>query len=143
LANAGLWEDSTGFNSLNHTIIISDNTAGENYNGNNFFKLYSGTTDIKIEQAISPQNYSIDAFPNPFNGSITIKFQINSEEIVEMKIFDVMGRLVTALDNQDFRNNKVIWNAHNQSSYDLSSGIYFFTIRTKDNLYSKKLIYLK
>jgi hypothetical protein len=60
-----------------------------------------------------------------------------------MKIFDVMGRLVTAFNNQDFRNNKVIWNAQNQSSYDLSSGIYFFTIRTKDNLFSKKLIYLK
>jgi hypothetical protein len=82
LASAGLWEDSTGFNSLNHTIIISNNTAGENYNGNNFFELYSGTTDVKIEQAISPQNYSIDAFPNPFNGSITI-IQINSEEIIK------------------------------------------------------------
>jgi len=143
LANAGLWEDSTGFNSLNHTVIIANNTAGENYSGNNFFELYSGTTEVKNEQAVSPQNYSIDAFPNPFNGSITIKFQINSKEIVEMKIFDVMGRLVTAFNNQDFRNNQIIWNAHNQSSYDLSSGIYFFTIRTKDNLYSKKLIYLK
>ncbi|MGE5797669.1 MAG: DUF4832 domain-containing protein [Ignavibacteria bacterium] len=143
LANDELWEDSTGYNSLNHSVVISNNAGGENYSGDNFFELYNNVTGIELVQQVVPTSYSIDAYPNPFNGSITIKFNINSKEIVEMKIFDVMGRLITTFNNLDFRNNKVIWNAHNQSSYDLSSGIYFFTIRTKDNLFSKKLIYLK
>jgi hypothetical protein len=143
LANENLWEDSTGFNSLKHSIVISSNAEGGNYSGNNFFELYNNVTHVKLEQNGFPQNYSIDAYPNPFNGTTTIKFQIYSGEIIEMKIFDVMGRLVKTFEDHEFRNNKVVWNAESQHYYDLSSGIYFFTIRTRENVFSKKLIYLK
>jgi hypothetical protein len=142
-ANEGLWEDSTGFNSLNHSIVITNNIEGENYSGNNFFELYNSTTHVKPEQEILPKSYSIDAYPNPFNGTTTIQFQINPGEIIEMKIFDVMGRLVKTFEDGEFRNNKVTWDAEANNHYELSSGIYFFTIRTKENIFSKKLIYLK
>ncbi len=75
-----MWEDSTGYNSLNHTIIISDNAAGETYNGNNFLNCTAVTTDVKIEQAISPQNYSIDVYPNPFNGINNYQISISIQK---------------------------------------------------------------
>jgi len=143
LANEGLWEDSTGFNSLNHTVIISDNAEGENYAGDNFFEIYNNVTGIQSEQKIIPVNYSIDAYPNPFNGSTTIKFNINPKEIAEAKIFDLMGRLVKNFEKGELINNKIIWNAASAQGYDLSSGIYFFIIKTNENLFTKKLIYLK
>ncbi len=143
LANTGLWEDSTGYNSLNHNVKISNSAEGENYNGNNFFGLYNGTTDVRPEMQSNPENYSIGIYPNPFNGFTTIVFNMNPREIINVRIYDIMGRIVKNFKDDEYFNNRIVWNTTTQSSDNLSSGIYFFTIRTRENLYSKKIMLLK
>jgi hypothetical protein len=143
LANENLWEDSTGYNSLNHQIQINNIAEGENYSGDKFFELYSTATNVLHEDNNIIKDYSIDAYPNPFNGTVTILFNVNPDVIKEVKIFDIMGRQVETFENNSYKNNKIVWNASGQNTYDLSSGIYFFTIRTNENLITKKIIYLK
>lgn len=138
LANTGLWEDSTGYNSLNHSLIVSESASGEDYSGEKYFEIYSGTTSVNDEDYSVPEEYRINAYPNPFNGSATISFNINPDEITDMRIMDILGQSVRQFDFAEYGKKKIIWNAGNHNS-----GIYFITITTKKNIYSTKLMFLK
>lgn len=143
LANSNVWEDSTGYNSLNHSIIISNNAGGEVYTGSDYFELYSGVSDVESENPIKPEDYKVDVYPNPFNGTTTIVFNINPDEIIEVQIFDGIGRLVRTFNPGDYSSNKIFWNATDKNSKSVSSGLYLFTLRTKEKLFTKKMLLLK
>lgn len=143
LANSNVWEDSTGYNSLNHSIIISNNAGGEVYTGSDYFELYSGVSDVESENPIKPEDYKVDVYPNPFNGTTTIVFNINPDEIIEAQIFDGIGRLVRTFNPGDYSSNKIFWNATDKNSKSVSSGLYLFTLRTKEKLFTKKMLLLK
>lgn len=143
LANNNLWEDSTGYNYLNHQIKITNNAIGPTYTGTSFFELYTGVSDIKMEEHIIPENYGITAYPNPFNGTTTIEFNIRPQDVTEVQIFDVIGRVIKRFEPFEYTNKKIIWNSTTGKSGELSSGVYFVILRTKENLYSQKLLLLK
>ena len=143
LANNNLWEDSTGYNSLNHQLIITNNAGGETYSGSNYFELYSGVSDVESDQPINPKDYSIDVYPNPFNGTTTILFNINPEEIIEAKIYDGIGRLVKTFNQNEYSNRKIFWDIRDKNSNELSSGLYLFMLRTKESLFTEKMLLLK
>lgn len=143
LANNNLWEDSTGYNSLNHQLIITNNAGGETYSGSNYFELYSGVSDVESEQPINPKDYSVDVYPNPFNGTTTILFNINPEEIIEAKIYDGIGRLVKTFNQNEYSNRKIFWDIRDKNSNELSSGLYLFMLRTKESLFTEKMLLLK
>jgi len=143
LANNNVWEDSTGYNSLNHNIKITNNADGEVYTGSNYFEFYSGVTDVETENPIKPEDYKVDVYPNPFNGTTTIVFNINPNEIIEAQIFDGIGRLVKTFDPGDYSNNKIFWNTSDNTSKSVSSGLYLLTLRTKEKLFTKKMLLLK
>jgi hypothetical protein len=143
LANNNLWEDSTGYNSLNHQIKITVNATGQTYTGTNFFELFNGVSDVEYEEQAIPAQYTIDVYPNPFNETTIIEFNIRPQDIVEAQIFDVTGRLIKTFESFEYSSNKIMWNTNRNKTGELSSGVYFFIIRTKENLYSKKLLLLK
>jgi len=67
-------------------------------------------------------------YPNPFNMSTTIEFNIPSRGFVSINIYDITGRVVTRLleTNMSVGKHKIIWNA--SSTTDLSSGIYLCVV---------------
>ena len=99
-------------------------------------KTAAGVNKDKMpDKFILHQNY-----PNPFNPSTVISYEIPADENVEIKIFDATGREIATLINEYQRagNYKVKWNAGN-----FASGVYFYSIKTKDFYSTKKLIFLK
>ncbi len=143
LANVNMWEDSTGYNFLNHSININYNNSGDDYIGNDYFEPYSGITSVVKEEAIHPQGYKIDIYPNPFNGYSTIQFNINPVEIRSAQIYNVTGKLIKDFSFQEYSSGKIIWNATDNNSSALSSGVYFFRIQTRNNQFSRKIVFLK
>jgi photosystem II stability/assembly factor-like uncharacterized protein len=113
------------------------------------------TSDFKLEQ-----NY-----PNPFNPTTKIKFTIpavetrhaSSLQMVSLKIFDILGNEITTLVNDELSPGEyeIYFDAPSNSSFrlvrNLTSGIYFYTLRAGDPMTSsglgfvqtKKMIYLK
>ncbi|MBK7107256.1 MAG: T9SS type A sorting domain-containing protein [Ignavibacteriae bacterium] len=85
--------------------------------------------------------YSLDQnYPNPFNPSTKITYTIEKPGVVKIKVFDVLGRQVAELLNQQ----------QNTGSYevdfngsDLSSGLYFYSIETGSFKATKKMMLLK
>lgn len=79
-------------------------------------------------------------YPNPFNPSTIIQYSIPTEEFITLKIFDILGREVETLINQNQKpgSYEIEWNANNQSS-----GIYFYRIRADHFIQTKKMLLLR
>ena len=91
--------------------------------------------DVPTEYVLF-QNY-----PNPFNPSTLIKYQIkDNNTFVELKVFNILGKEVKTLVNeiQDSGIHEVEFNASN-----LSSGVYFYTIKAGSYSATKKMILIK
>jgi Secretion system C-terminal sorting domain/FG-GAP repeat len=105
-------------------------------------------TSIKKDNIIQPIGYKLnDPYPNPFNPSTIISWQLVIRSIVQIKLFDILGREIGILLNEEREpgNNKIEFNA---SKYNLTSGVYFLQLEVYDKgkiLYkeTKKLNYIK
>ncbi len=103
----------------------------------------------KVEKPVSvsenkyelPSEYLLKQnYPNPFNPVTTIEFAIPKKSYVKLFVFDVLGRLVTKLidNNLESGYHKVKFNASN-----LSAGVYFYKIEAGDFVNVKKLVLIK
>lgn len=79
-------------------------------------------------------------FPNPFNPSTEIRYHIPKLGLVKLKIYDVLGREVEMLvnENQTAGSHKVTFN-----STKLASGVYFYKIYVGDFSEIKKMTLVK
>ena len=82
----------------------------------------------------------ISAYPNPFNPSTKINFNINKNQDVELLIYDIQGNVVQSLINQKLEagNHSIKW-----SPYNISSGVYILSLNTPSTKISSKLLYIK
>ena len=90
--------------------------------------------------SIVAENELIQNFPNPFNPSTEIKYALKEDGFVTIKVYDVLGRVAATLVNENKQAGfyKVSFDASN-----LSSGVYFYTIKTNDFIDRKKMILLR
>ena len=97
-------------------------------------------TTQEDESIIPKENKLFDNYPNPFNPSTQIKYSIKEQGLVKLKIYDALGKAVTELVNQIQPAGTYTVN-FNASRF--ASGIYFYSITTKDFYEVKKMILLK
>jgi len=79
-------------------------------------------------------------YPNPFNPSTVISYSIPTASNVTVRVYDVLGNLITTLvnQNQEAGNYKIYFNAG-----ELSNGIYFYKIKSGSFIDIKKMLLLK
>ncbi|MCP3977621.1 MAG: DUF11 domain-containing protein [bacterium] len=85
-------------------------------------------------------------FPNPFNPLTTIRYSLPQDEVVDLAVFDVRGRLVKHLldgEHQDPGYHAVIWDGSSEGDRRVASGIYFYRLRAGDMVISRKMVMLK
>jgi hypothetical protein len=88
-----------------------------------------------------PEKYSLEQnYPNPFNPVTKIEFSIAKAGPVRILVYDILGREVASLVNNDMKAGKysVDFNAS-----DLSSGVYFYRLTSGDFSDVKKMVVLK
>lgn len=112
--------------------------------------LYSGTlptipltiTGIEREENVVPSEFSLQQnYPNPFNPSTTIKFSLTEASNISLNVYSITGELVTQLINStNFAQGsyKITFDASK-----LSSGTYIYTLKSGNQLLSKKMTLLK
>lgn len=95
----------------------------------------------EIDNGIVPEGYALEQnYPNPFNPTTNIKFQIAKEELVVLKVFNMLGQEVAELHN-DFTEAgtyEVKFDASN-----LASGVYVYTLKAGKFFTSKKMSVIK
>ena len=80
------------------------------------------------------------AYPNPFNPTTTISYQLPSASLVNLSVYDISGRLVIELVNawRDVGHYEITFDAS-----DLTSGIYIYRLQAGDFIVSGKMILMK
>jgi photosystem II stability/assembly factor-like uncharacterized protein len=94
-----------------------------------------------IKIITSPTKFALEQnYPNPFNPSTSIQYAISSRQFVTLKVYDVLGNEIATLVNE----------YRNAGSYEiefdaskLSSGVYYYQLRSGDFIQTKKMILLK
>ena len=97
-------------------------------------------TDVETEK-IPPDNFLLyQNYPNPFNPSTKISWQLPVGSWQTLKIYDVLGNEVVTLVNEEkpAGNYEIIFDAKN-----LSSGVYFYQLKTYEFIQTKKMILMK
>lgn len=79
-------------------------------------------------------------YPNPFNPVTTISFDIPQRSFVSLKVFDMLGREVALLVNQDLNAGK--WD-YDWEAKGVSSGIYLYQLNVNGNVQTKRMILTK
>jgi hypothetical protein len=88
-----------------------------------------------------PTEYSLDQnYPNPFNPSTTINYQLPANNHVSLKVYDILGNLVSTLVDEEMEAGyySINWNAS-----QLASGIYIYRIISGTYVSTKKMILMK
>ena len=85
------------------------------------------------------------AYPNPFNPSTRISYDLAVQSNVKVNIYDILGRKVRMLVNgsQVSGHRSIIWNATNDGGAPVSAGIYLYTIETGEFRQTRKMVLLK
>jgi hypothetical protein len=116
------------------------------------FDEYKGFIPSKGESGLG-QNISIPTneviiknYPNPFNPSTQIKYGIGSEGKVTISIYDILGRQIALLINNEFQVagwHTTTWNGKDMNGNSVSSGIYFCQLLSGRQVQTTKLILMR
>ncbi len=104
-------------------------------------------TDVK-DNGIIPADYSLyQNYPNPFNPTTVISYNLPEASIINLKVYDVLGRVVKTLVSQEQPAGvyRVNWNGDNDFGSKVASGVYIYRIEAGAGKFiqTRKMILLK
>lgn len=84
-------------------------------------------------------------YPNPFNANTTIRYFLSQSGRITIRIFDIRGRQVATLldEDKDSNHHSILWNGKTNSGEDAASGIYFCQIRAGNEIRTIKLVLIR
>ena len=116
-------------------------------NGNNDAWLIKVENPIaKIKESYIPHIFVFHQnYPNPFNPTTSLAYVLPKDELVNITIYDMMGRKIKTLvnDSQTAGYKSIQWNATNDRNEPVSAGLYLYTIQAGEFRQTKKMILLK
>ncbi len=126
---------------LDNLVIQGNNyeyrLADVDYNG---VVTYHATRSVFI-----PDKFSVIAYPNPFNPSTIIKYNLSYNALAHIAIYDITGKLINTLINQEQSVgwHEVQWNGTNQNGKEVPGGIYLSRVTVGNEVKTNKLILLR
>ncbi|MCK5052572.1 MAG: peptidylprolyl isomerase [Candidatus Cloacimonetes bacterium] len=143
-------QQATGF-SFDLTLTVNDwhevkgVVSNDNYDLPKVWWVFiTGGSDI-TNDVVSNRTVLYQNIPNPFNPETNIKFYLKDAGSVSLEVFNLKGQLVKTLVNNDLPTGEhsFIWNGKDDNGNQVASGIYLYSLRTKDISEKKKAILLK
>ena len=111
------------------------------------FRLKQIDTDGKFSYSnilsvdLTPETFSLSQnYPNPFNPTTSISYQLKANSFVSLKVFDLLGREVKTLVNEEKPAGSY---SLNFSAVDLPSGVYFYKLTAGSFTETKKMTVMK
>lgn len=103
-------------------------------------------TAIKDNQKKVPSGFELkNNYPNPFNPTTNIEFNLAKSDFTTLKIYSITGQLVKTLVNKNLKagTHKVVFNGKNDKGVELPSGIYIYKLTSGKNQSAKKMFLIK
>jgi hypothetical protein len=103
-------------------------------------------TDVDEDGGQVPTTFALNQnFPNPFNPTTTISFNLPTVSNVSLTIFNILGQEVTSVVNERLAagNHVFEWDGHDGYGSPVASGIYFYRLEAGDYRSIRKMTLLK
>jgi hypothetical protein len=123
--------------------------------GSRYSENYTNTVSTKAICLLKPAETGEDShpqhsgvvgtYPNPFNPQTSIRFVLTEDTHVSLAIYDMLGRQVLQLVDQDFKagTHEAIWNGVDARGSTVPSGTYIYSLRRSDGLDQGTMLLLK
>jgi hypothetical protein len=121
--------------------LPKDETATQKNRDVAYSYTVSPTATAVESETILPETISLEQnCPNPFNPTTAISYQLSATSFVTLRVFDLLGREVATLVDQQIEAGKhtVQWNASN-----VPAGVYFYQMRVNGSVFTRKAVVLK
>ncbi len=104
-----------------------------------------GTNSVRQQNVLPDACFLHQNFPNPFNGTTQIRYQINQATQVTIKIYNLAGQEVKTLVSEDKKTGDYLvdWTGTDFSGQPVSSGVYIYQLKTSDIIQNRKLLIIK
>ena len=132
-------EDALYFGGFDPNGYTSTNNAW-------IYKRIWNILDIFGQESLSFIDYKVhNNFPNPFNPITTLHYDLPGDAMVNITIYDMMGRIVSNLvsSQQNAGYKSIQWDATNDKGAPVSAGLYLYTIEAGKFRQTKKMVLLK
>lgn len=103
-------------------------------------------TDVEQTGGEVPNEFTLhQAYPNPFNPTVNIKFQIARTSDVKLTVYNILGQQVNVLADKKLTagSHTVTWNGTDSHGKQMSSGIYFYTLKAGSLKQTRKMVLAK
>ena len=124
-------------NSLAESWASSEGYGSPGQQNSNFLS----TIDFNI-----PKKHSLlPAYPNPFNGLITIPFELSEQIKSSIIIYNILGEEIQSFSIKNLSPgiHSISWSGYNKLGLNVGNGLYFVKLETNNSILTQKLIYLK
>jgi hypothetical protein len=141
------YDDRSAIEKCNRYLVFNDET--DEYEQRN---LITGMPGIHYEvsftgnyEEITPPQYDLQCFPNPFNPNLSISFCLEETQDVKLEVFNIKGQKVKSLVNEIFRpdNYNIVWSGDDNRGSKVSSGVYYIRLQIGNNIVNEKVILMK
>ena len=150
LMGQGTTSSFTDYENLDNIVQVGTEyeyrLADVDYNG---AVTFHATRTVTVEHAplsnIIEKFTVLPAYPNPFNPSTTIRYELDSDSYVTITIYDITGQLITTLRNAEQSQGwySVVWNGTNKRGDHIPAGLYLSRITSDNEIRTTKLMLLK
>jgi hypothetical protein len=99
----------------------------------------------KKEQQIPGEMNLYQNYPTPLNPSTVIGYKLSASSNLKLMIFNVLGQKIKTLMNffQNASEHSLVWDATDDRSKPVSSGIYFYSLQTNKMTSQKKMLLIR
>ena len=101
---------------------------------------------LSTDDVFLPKEHALHQnYPNPFNPSTVISFSLNKEEFVSIDIYDINGTHMISLFNgkKNIGTHHLNWNGRDKSGALITTGQYFYQLRTSSSSTVMKMLFIK
>lgn len=108
--------------------------------------LPTSTPDDPGDQPSLPSGFILaQNYPNPFNPTTTISFSIPRKARVSLDVYNILGRKIATIVDKEYPagNHSSVWDGTTDDGRAVSSGVYFYRLKTDNYVASKKMVLLK
>ena len=137
------WNNSNTFNISTNQLCPPYPSCIEDYMGE---QDTTNCEQVSIMDETLPVAYNLyNAYPNPFNPKTTLHYDLPENAMVNITIYDMMGRIVSNLvsSQQNAGYKSIQWDATNDKGAPVSAGIYLYEIQAGNFRDTKKMVLLK
>lgn len=124
-------------------LIGTDQTYSYTTHPNGYYIIDIMVTNVGDTKHENPGNFKLfQNFPNPFNPSTVIEYEVLQPAAIKIEIHNVLGQKIKTLFDgfQVNRTGRLVWDATDDSGRGVATGVYFCTMTTGDSRISKKMV---